>query len=412
MTKPTTDNPRQPALALALLLAGLGNLVLPVVVQDLLPTDYLLLTLALCGLVILYQFRLVLARAGMWWPAAAFSVACIPGFLVGPPTAYGLTKAQAILVILILFVACAAVRHPPTFIRNFTVAAIIVGAFFSVAAQIFGTQDVGGRLVFLGLNPIGIGRVAGFVLVVTLTLVIVRIVRSPLLILGAVVTATVTAVGVVATGSRGPLVAAAVALAGLVFFLARTKRLAPRTTILIVLSGLTAVAAIVFSDSAGLTRLTTASDSGRSDLYTETLHLAFANPMGIGWGRLGQFIVDFRAIDEESLYAHNVFLEILVEGGVFALVAVTALFAACFVQAWRAAKVDSWFSVIFVVLVYTVASAQFSSDIVGNRLMWLYMGFSLMAGWWVTRATSDETSTEHFPRPRRDTPRRPARARR
>jgi O-antigen ligase len=373
----------QPVLVLALLLAGLGNLIVPVVVQDLIPVDYLLVTLGACGIAILYHFRSVIARVGMWWPGLAFVILCVPGFLVSPLTSYGSTKAQALAVTVVIFVTCAVVINPPRFVMRFTVVTMMIGAAFTLAALQFGTLDIGGRLVFLGLNPIGIGRVAGLALVLSLTLVIVRKVTAPVAVLGLLGIAAITAVGVVATGSRGPLVAAGVALAGIAVFLVATKQLRPRVAFLILLAGVAAAGAVFLSDSAGLSRLSTATDSGRSSLYAESLRLALANPMGIGWGQLGQYIVDFRATDEESLYAHNVFLEVFVEGGLIALVAFTALVVACIVQAWRAARSNPQFTIVLVVLIYTVCSAQFSSDIVGNRLMWLYMGFSLMAGWWV-----------------------------
>lgn len=395
---PTTKNRNtrdgaQPLLTTALLLAGLGNLILPSVLQDLLPVEYLLVTLGLCGIAILYQLRMVLSRVGMWWPGLAFVISCIPGFLVSPVTAYGLTKAQALGLTLVIFLTCAAIKRPPEFVVRFSTAAMIIGAVFIVAAQRFGTSDVGGRLTFLGLNPIGIGRVAGLVLVLALTLVIARRVRAPLLVLGLIALAAVAAVGVVATGSRGPLLAAAIALFGLFVFLAATKQLAPRVVVLVSLVTLAAGGAVLLSDSTGLTRLTTATDSGRSSLYEESFRLAVENPMGIGWGQLGQYIVDFRAVDEEGLYAHNVFLEIFVEGGVLALVAFTALTVACLIRAWRATRVDPRFIMVLIAFVYAVASAQFSSDIVGNRLMWLYMGFTLMSGWYAAHETANKEQT-------------------
>lgn len=386
----------QSILIVALLLAGFGNLVVPSVVQDILPVDYLLITLGLCGLAILYNLKLVTTRVGMWWPGLAFIVLCLPGFLVSPINAYGLTKAQALAVALVMFLTCAAVHNAPTFIMRFSLAAVGIGTIFTVAAQLFGTLDVGGRLVFLGLNPIGIGRVAGLVLSLVLTLIITRKVRAPLAVLGLLVVAAAAAAGVVATGSRGPLVAAAVGLGGLLLFLVTTKRLAPRIFVLITLAGVAVVGAVALTDSAGLTRLSTATDSGRATLYEESLKLAVANPLGIGWGQLGQYIVDFRAVDEESLYAHNVFLEVFVEGGVVALIAFTALLILCLVRAWRAAVTDQRFTVVWVVLLYAVASAQFSSDIVGNRLMWVVMGFSLLAGWWVTHEGPTTRSEKDF----------------
>jgi len=381
---------RQLFLVLALSLIGVGNLIVPPFSGSSPLLDYLLLSLGLCGLIALYRLKTVIARLGIWLPGLGFVMLCIPGFLVTPINGYGVTKAQALLVVLILFFVCAAIQSPPAFMKRLTLITIFTGTVFSLAAQSFGTLDVGGRLVFLGLNPIGIGRITGLVLVMSLTLLFIKKASNYWTVIALVVVAAITTVGVVATGSRGPLLSAAVACAGLVFLLSVTKKLSPRTAFLIALAATAAVGAVLLSDSTGLTRLATATDSGRGELYAETFRLALDNPQGIGWGQLGQYIVDFRAIDEESLYAHNVFLEILVEGGVVALLAFTLLLAGCIAQAWRAAKNNSWFVVNFVVLVYAVTSAQFSSDIVGNRLMWLYMALSLAAGSWVNRELRSE----------------------
>jgi len=375
--------PRQVPLTIALLLIGLGNLVIPAILTEALPVDYLIVALAICGIAIIYRLRLIVTRVRAWWVSGLFVLLCVPGFIGQSLTGYTATKALALIIVLLLALAAAQIRDPSTFMPRLMWTALTIGSAFSALALQFGGRDVGGRLVFLGLNPIGIGRVAGLVIVVALTLVLTRRVTS---LPATLILAGLTGLGgvvVIASGSRGPLVAAAVGLVALLALLATTRRISVRTTFLIALGTTAAAAGVLLSDSSGLTRILNASDSGRSALYEESLALAIARPAGIGWGQLGQYIVDFRAINEEGLYAHNVFLEIFVEGGVVALVAFLLLVWASTSGAWRAARRHDSFTTSFVVLIYALASAQFSSDIVGNRLMWLMLALSLISGWWV-----------------------------
>ena len=367
-------------LVLALLLLGIGNLVVPALYRELIPFDYLTASLALTAVIVTFRLRQIFQRVNAWWPMAILLVACLPGFFAAPLSPYGATKAQAFAIAFAIVLACCSISDPRWLLPHLVRALLAVSVVFTAAASALGTADVAGRLVFLGLNPIGIGRVAGLVIVLALALVLIDL-RGPLRIVLLLGVACVGLVGVIATGSRGPLVAVALAIGVLLVMLASVRRISGRTTALLMLTGLGVGAVVTVSSSAGLARLSSGSDSGRSQLYAESLQLAFDTPLGIGWGQLGQYIVDFRATDPDSLYSHNVFLEMYVEGGVVALVAFTFLAVIAARRAWLAARRDVRAAPVLVLYAYALTSAQFSSDVVGNRLLWLAIGLALLSTW-------------------------------
>jgi len=373
-------------LVLALLLLGIGNLVIPALYRELVPFDYLLASLALTAVVVMFRLREVLRSVSAWWPMALFLVACVPGFISAPLSAYGATKAQAFAIAFVVVLACCSIADPPWLLPHLTRTILGVGFIFTAAASALGTSDIAGRLVFLGLNPIGIGRVAGLVIVLALALVLINL-RGPLRIMALLGMASIGLVGVIATGSRGPLVAVALALVVLLLVLASLRRISGRTTAVLVVSSLLVGAVVAVSSSAGLARLSSGTDSGRSQLYAESLQLALDTPLGIGWGQLGQYIVDFRSTDPDTLYAHNVFLEMFVEGGVIALAAFSLLAILAARRVYKAVRQDIRYAPVLVVFTYALTSAQFSSDVVGNRLMWLAIGLALIS----TRAYAVKT---------------------
>jgi O-antigen ligase len=136
---------------------------------------------------------------------------------------------------------------------------------------------------------------------------------------------------------------------------------------------------LVGDGSSGLDRILDGSDSGRSSIYADTVSLIIAHPLGIGWGNLAAYLPQYVPVGSDTLYPHNLFLEMAVEGGWFALVMTVLLVATALVGALIAVRLSNslWPLVLLGVLAYNIMNSQVSSDVVGNRMMWLYLGFAL-----------------------------------
>ena len=364
-------------LILAFSLFGIGNLVLSLSIREVIPFDYFTIALGLCAVVVLLKLATVARRTAAWWQGLLFFALCLPGFLSQDLTPYGVTKFQAMCVVLVIVIAASAVDDLAWLVSTLSLVLLVACSLFSVGTLILGAPDEAGRLTFLGLNPIGVGRAAGLATVLALTYIFALRRKRLRFMLPLLAAASTGVIVVVATGSRGPLVAVAAALMALLLSMVLTKRMSVRTVGVIVTVSLAGSSFVGLVGGSGLSRILNASDSGRGLLYEESLALALANPLGIGWGRLGQYIVDFGVTDTQGLYPHNVFLEIFVEGGVIALLAFTILVFVSLKRAWRAVIQNAFFAPVLVALTYSIISAQFSSDIVGNRLLWLSIALAL-----------------------------------
>lgn len=375
-------------LVVAFSLVGIGNLVLSLSIREALRVDYFTLALGLSVGVILLRLATVGQRLAAWWQGLLFFALCLPGFLSQDMTPYGVTKLQALCVMLLIIVAASAVDDLVWLVSTLSVVLLTVCSLFSVGTLLLGAPDEAGRLTFLGLNPIGVGRAAGLATILALIYIFAsprKRVRSLVPLLAA---ASMGVVVVVATGSRGPLVAIGAAFAALLLLMAVNRRMSLRALAVVATVAILGSSFAGFIGGSGLSRILSASDSGRGLLYEESLALALASPLGIGWGRLGQYIVDFGVTDTQGLYPHNVFLEVFVEGGIFALLAVALLVLVSLKRAWGAAAEHAVLTPVLVILIYALVSAQFSSDIVGNRLLWLSIALALSCRRFVAKSES------------------------
>lgn len=232
------------------------------------------------------------------------------------------------------------------------------------------------RLAIDGGNTINAGRATGAALVALLILAITGGRRRVL----ALVTAGVLAGATFYVGSRGPLVAAFVAVVAVVALSGGRGRRGWR----ILLGGLAIIVAIymalrldlvadrVFSTADG-------SANARRELWNESLNLISDHPLGIGWGNLYYHLpagVVLRKAGEEQ-YSHNVLLEVGVEGGWLALLMLIVVLSLAFARQRRNAVTPTEMA-MFGLLVFHTVNAMVSSDAAGNRGMWVAIGAALL----------------------------------
>lgn len=241
-------------------------------------------------------------------------------------------------------------------------------------------------------NPIALGRMA----CIGLVIFAIQATRSHTSArLGSGLAAGTCLVAAVLTGSRGPLFAAIVAILVTALLVTRSSR--ARTSIvaggLCAAASITAIAiAIAPRDSIDrfLTGTGGASDVARIELANISLSAWTENPGGIGWGQFSHYVQSAATFDGQGFvqYPHNLFIEALLEGGPLALASILALL---FYSVKRVSSVrhSAVGATVFALLILSVGSAMTSSDIIGNRFLWLMIGTALATG----RSLSDRDGT-------------------
>jgi O-antigen ligase len=247
------------------------------------------------------------------------------------------------------------------------------------AAQAYDT------VVLAGTVSITTARLIGYGVVGLLCLgVLVRRLR-----LAALLGAVALAVPLLMTGSRGPLVA--LALAGLV--LAVTVSGARRWRLLPPLAGLGGVTALTVATALpeGVMSRFSVLWGGPLDASTETrvmlsglaTEVFLDRPLGLGWGGFGSVVPGGALIVlpglEDAIYPHNLPLEVAVEGGLVALAGLVLLAVAVARVLWRS-RTDPTVVAAATLLTFAFVNSLFSADLNGNYLVWVFAAAVLAAG--------------------------------
>lgn len=238
-------------------------------------------------------------------------------------------------------------------------AAFVLGAVLSVAYGLAGgvsgseaanTASYGGRLGGATGDPNFLA--AGVVPAIALTAALLASARElpsrmrTLMIGAGLVTLAILMVGVVASQSRGGLVALLISMAIAFFAFPRQRRWV--ASILLVLLG---VAAVAFALSPGaLQRVTAAGNgSGRADEWTIAWRVLAAHPVtGAGdanfvavardYTRAPGTLTEAQYLVDQPHVAHNTFLQFLSETGIVGFALFVTIGAACMRAAWVAAR--------------------------------------------------------------------------
>ncbi|MBO3663530.1 O-antigen ligase family protein [Microbacterium stercoris] len=360
-------------LALALAVAALGNLILPETAQEVAGFDYLYLALGVLGLMFLARLRNVFQAPRAWMWAFAVLISAVPGVFVGGVTSYGVMKLTAIALIAVFALGVSSFASVDRGASYFVSIALAVGIAASVLSLLVGETTVNSRGTLFALNPIGVSRVTGLAIVITAIYAIYASKRR-LIIVGAGLLATVATA---LTLSRGPLLSAVVGIAFALLLLLRARKTGTRWIVLIagVVVGLVAfgITSGLFPFGGDLLR----GDSGRGNIYDYAWHIFRGAPLGVGWGNF-YYVGDFLYDGDDAPYAHNLYLEVATEGGLIALIVMVVVTAAVLVAGVRrfARKPDRIALVVLALYVYALVNAQFSSDIAGNRMLWVTMALT------------------------------------
>jgi O-antigen ligase len=371
---------RQPVLVVALALLGVGNLVIPATGNTII-ANYLLFVIVAIAVIVAYRIPRILRNFRFVPLILVLAGSYVPGFLVSPLNDYGMIKLFGVGIAIVLLIAPTVFVDPSRSIVLLLVLLGVIAFAMCLALLLVGVQGNVGRTHIQGLNPIATARVTALLPVVALSAVAYywsSIARWRVALFGV---AVLGAFATVVTGSRGPIVSALVALIFLLPVLYRAGKMNGR--LFWALAAFGAAMVLVFGRFSipGLDRVLSADTAGRDLLYSESLRILAENPRGIGWGNLADQIQFPSQAIEGRLYSHNVFLEIGVEGGWIALLATLAVVAVALRVAYKhAINGNAGTPLVYAALVFNLANAQFSSDIVGNRLLWLFLGLALGIG--------------------------------
>jgi O-antigen ligase len=339
--------------------------------MDWLPVD---LTLAVAALLALFLFFGALhqrSHVRLPLPAIVGLASLLPGAAMSATTDYGTTKLAGLaLTMLSICAGFYLTGGRPDVLRRFVLAMICVGLVFTTLA-VRGGPSVDDRLSLEGTNTIATGRLAGTAMVLLLTLAMTKT-RGRLLLIAA---GASLAVPMIQTGSRGPVLAAAIAVMLVALVKpgrGRLSRLALSVAVLAagwyVLTNISGFGAERIKES--ITGQITS--TGRRDvIWSSALQWSVDHPLGVGFGNFTQ--VAPTALDTDGsgrFYAHNVLLESFVEGGWMLGLVVLAWIVWVIVKLRPLAR-DRYVGAILAAVVFSLVNALTSGDINDNRPLWI-----------------------------------------
>lgn len=238
------------------------------------------------------------------------------------------------------------------------------------------------------INTIGAARISG---TGALILLVVGLTASRKLVrISALAVGSFLLLAIIATGSRGPLLAVATGIAAVVFV---SPALRGKRTFGAVLLVLTACVAFWWSNSRDLSDRAFAWIAGERDsstatreyLWQEALDGISRTPLGSGWGSFAQ-----RPYMLDSLgYPHNIVLEIFYEAGWF-IGALFLIFVVCSLVRLAKTASNPVGAGILALAICSLVNALVSGDINNNRLLWI----GLSCAWLLPLASCSEKQTD------------------
>lgn len=226
---------------------------------------------------------------------------------VAPISEYGNEKFGSFVTLTIFSAAAAALIRTDGGFVPFARVWVIFAIWINAASLATGT---GTRAAAFGANPIWVGRALAIGLLFTVWLGWTRQMRNR----WSIVIGIYLLVGLFASGSRGPLLAAIAGITVLVLAsrVSRSKKFSFVFGAL--LSGLAALQLPFFQQSriVGLATGELANDTTRNNMWEQSFQLLREELGGVGYGNWSNFV----SVPDAFNYPHNLFLEIFVEQGV------------------------------------------------------------------------------------------------
>jgi len=239
--------------------------------------------------------------------------------------------------------------------------------------------DYSTRVTFDGTNTIGAARILGAGIVVC----VVRAIWSDSTArtrIAYVALVPVLLWALLSTGSRGPFVAAALAVLVVCIVAVVTRR--SNVWMLVALVAITAAGSVAADRASvdGSSRILgffegarDGSTRARNELWIGTTELIPSQPFGVGMGGFSETGVSWGAY----AYPHNIVLEVFAEAGWLTGLLLCAIMLTALGRCLAQAKTSGQFLTLGL-LVFSTINAMVSGDINSNRLLWVIMSIALM----------------------------------
>ncbi|MBQ1075059.1 O-antigen ligase family protein [Micromonospora sp. C31] len=330
------------------------------------------------------------ARVVVFWVVVVFGVLALPGVLRRPETDYGQLKLILLVTVTLLATVAVAVIRSQRDIEAFALAVVLCGVVLAVAALASGARD--GRAAGFGSNPIWLARAIGLAVVAAIWLYFCRRLSMP----RASALVVLLALGLFATGSRGPLVAAVVALFALVLSGFRRKvRRGRREWVGVGLMGALVVVvlalpsllpprmyALVVDPSEEL------AETARAEMRERTMSIIAEHPGGVGYGNWTS-----HSWMVEHDYPHNLWLELLAEAGWLVGGAFILLCLVTAVRLWGAARSDAVAGFVLAMVAFNAVAVSTSGDVNASRGLFVSLALGLLVLLLRGRRPADTTPT-------------------
>ena len=314
------------------------------------------------------------------WPLALLVLGFLPGALVSSSTGYGPAKVST-MVFVILPAVCAAIvlLDSGAARRGWVGAQVLVGLAVVAASLVFNDASQltePGRFTLATVDTITTARFVG-VAFVGLALLGLMSRRK---LWWALPLAAVCAMVLVHIGSRGPSLSAIVAVLVVVV----AGRTFARHRLVLVPAMLVFAGAVYWyanvDGGSGGSRIVRSllTDDVRARLRADAIRLGLEHPFGVGWGDFAAHSKTAHEIANAQgvAYAHNAFAEAFAEGGLLALVAFLVVVVLALYRLQRRSG-GPYEAVVLGTAVYWLLNAQVSSDLIGNRFMWISIAVGL-----------------------------------
>lgn len=319
-----------------------------------------------------------------------FGVFALHMIFVPPATAYGEDKVLKWLTITLMTALAASLLRDEKSIHTFCWAWIVASTGLALVAV---TGFQGERAEGFDSNPIWLARAMGTALVMLFWLATQRKVRVPVLL----VLSVLLAVGIIATGSRGPILAVGVGAAMVAMF---SNRYRIRKVIAILVGAGAAYWAVTvlpfFAESRFVSLLVDGdNDLSRSIFWTVTPGVIKSHPGGVGVGNWSLYAGAPRQFE----YPHNLFLEIFSEFGVAIGVAFMVLMVVLGILLLRRGKEAPVAIAVLALLGSETANVFVSGDLNG-RTFWFLLTLSFLVAARVVLPGDEASSTTPASTPR------------